>query len=164
MQKGKIYLAQALILMMETQPIKDISVKELVKKAGVSRMTYYRYYFDKKDILKDYTSYILEEYDKQIEKKTTHSFHSYEHILESLVFFREHMQFALCLRKAGLETLLLDELNKYVSKQTAYNKSSAVRSYPFYYYAGALFNCYMQWISDNASTPAEQLAAIIHKI
>ncbi|MBQ3782147.1 MAG: TetR/AcrR family transcriptional regulator [Lachnospiraceae bacterium] len=164
MQKGKLYLSQALIKMMETKPLEDISIKDLTKKAGVSRMTYYRYFYDKEDILKDYMKYILEEYDKKVEQSTKNPFHSRAHVLESLLFFKQHMAFALCLKKAGMESMLLDALNDYVRKQPAFHEESTMHSYAFYYYAGALFNCYMQWISDGATVPAEELASVIRRI
>ena len=87
MQNAKIYLAEALIELMKTKDLKDIHVKDIVKRAGVSRMTYYRYFEDKEEILHSYMKNIMEEYI-ELEKQTKHKFGTYEHILQNLNFFK----------------------------------------------------------------------------
>ena len=101
-QKAKIYLAEALILLMEHTELSEIRVKDLAKKAGVSRMTYYRYFSEKEEVLTFYMSYIFEKYMNTVEKKENIVFKSYEHILESLEFFLHYKDFALCLHKAKM--------------------------------------------------------------
>jgi AcrR family transcriptional regulator len=41
----------ALLQLMQTKPYRDISITEITRRAGVSRMAYYRNYADKDDIL-----------------------------------------------------------------------------------------------------------------
>lgn len=161
---AKNCLAEALISMMQTENIEDIHIKDLVQKAGVSRMSYYRYFSSKKEILTYYMEYILQEYENTVEKNTKHFFQSYDHILESLIFFRNYKDFALCLEHSHLSYILLDALNDYIQKQTSFDPDKAVRSYPFYYYAGALYNIYMQWIKTDTKEPAEKLATIIYQL
>lgn len=163
-QNAKIYLAEALISLMRRKPLEDISIKDLVKRAGVSRMTYYRYFTSKEEVLECYMDYILEEYDTQIDQNKSYDFHSYEHILDSLIFFQKYKDFVLCLQAAGMESLLLTALNDYVKKQSDFTEEKSVRCYPFYFYAGALYNIYMHWITQDSSTPATELAAIITKM
>ncbi|HIS07210.1 MAG TPA: TetR/AcrR family transcriptional regulator, partial [Candidatus Choladocola avistercoris] len=47
-------LYTALLLLMEKKPYEDITITEIAKKAGVSRMSYYRLYKSKDDILEQY--------------------------------------------------------------------------------------------------------------
>lgn len=42
---------EALVILMETKPYKEITITDITRKAGVSRMAYYRNYQDKDDIL-----------------------------------------------------------------------------------------------------------------
>lgn len=161
---AKNCLAEALITMMQTENIEDIHIKDLVQKAGVSRMSYYRYFSSKKEILTYYMDYILKEYETTVDKNTNYFFQSYDHILESLIFFRNYKDFALCLERSHLSYILMDSLNAYIQKQKGFDPEKAVRSYPFYYYAGALYNIYMQWIKTDANEPAEKLATIIYQL
>lgn len=164
MQNGKLYIAEALLSLMQSKSLQNISIKELVKKAGVSRMTYYRYFSSKEEILSCYLEHILSEYEKKVDQSQAKSFHSYEHVLSSLLFFQKYKTFALSLQHAGMERMLLDALNDYVRKQSGFSSENSVRSYSYYFYAGALFNIYMQWILEDTRTPATELAAIITKI
>lgn len=158
---AKTCLAEALIAMMQSQKIEEIHIKDLVQKAGVSRMSYYRYFSSKQEILSYYMEYILQEYENTVEKNKKLFFQSYDHILESLIFFRNYQDFALCLEHSHLSYILLDSLNAYIQKQSGFDKNKPVRSYPFYYYAGALYNIYMQWIKNDTKETPEKIAAII---
>lgn len=161
---AKNCLAEALITMMQTENIENIHIKDLVQKAGVSRMSYYRYFSSKKEILTYYMDYILKEYEHTVEKNAKHFFQSYDHISESLIFFRNYKDFALCLERSHLSYILMDSLNAYIERQQGFDAEKAVRSYPFYYYAGALYNIYMQWIKTDTKETPEKLATIIYQL
>ncbi len=163
-QDAKQYIAEALLQLMEKKDLKEIHIKDLVAKAGVSRMSYYRYFSSKEEILQYYMKYILERYMNTVEQNNANSFHSYEHILQSLLFFQQYKHFALCLHKAGMDSLLLDALNDYIRKQPAFDEHKCIRSYPFYFYAGALYNIFMQWILHDTVDSAEDLAQIIARL
>ena len=59
MTKECIYTA--LLLLMEQKPYEDISITEIANKAGVSRMSYYRLYSSKDDILEQRCHELFEE-------------------------------------------------------------------------------------------------------
>ena len=56
----------ALTLLMEQQDYHSITITDIAKKAGVSRMTYYRTYSSKEDILIQYFNKISEELSMEI--------------------------------------------------------------------------------------------------
>ncbi|WP_300558725.1 TetR/AcrR family transcriptional regulator, partial [Companilactobacillus sp.] len=58
------YLTTALLQLLETKPLNEISVTQVVKRAGVSRMAFYRNFDTLDDLL---TSY----FEPQIEQKFT---------------------------------------------------------------------------------------------
>lgn len=164
MQEAKLYLAEALISLMEHTPLAEIKVKDLAKKAGVSRMSYYRYFSSKEEILYYYMDHIFQEYTKKVDCSKASQFQSYQHILESLLFFQNYRSFVQCLYNAHMERLLLDTLNRYVEKQAQFDKEKLAKSYPFYFYAGALYNIYTQWILNDPDIPAEKIAHMIVSI
>ncbi len=43
---------EALMLLLDQKKYEDITISELAEKAGVSRMTYYRTYENKEDVMK----------------------------------------------------------------------------------------------------------------
>lgn len=155
---AKVCLAEALIALMQHTTIDMIHIKDIAKKAGVSRMSYYRYFTSKEEMLSFYMKYIIEEYLSSV---NTASFQSYQHILDSLNFFYDYRNFALCLHKAGLSFLLLDALNDYIEKQPGFQQKNPQFTYSLYYYAGALYNVYMQWILNGTKEKPEIIAKTI---
>ena len=56
----------ALMILMEKKNFKEISITEIAKKAGVSRMAFYRTYNMKEDIITTYIDELFQEYSKEI--------------------------------------------------------------------------------------------------
>ncbi len=50
------YITDALLLLMRKKDYKDISITEICEKAGVTRMSFYRNFESKEDILKKWTT------------------------------------------------------------------------------------------------------------
>ena len=61
---------EALIKLMDEKPYKEITITDITKKAGVSRMAYYRNYQDKDDILIDHFKKVSSSSSEKIKKKT----------------------------------------------------------------------------------------------
>lgn len=162
-QEAKIYIAEALISLMEHQTLEEIHIKDIVKRAGVSRMSYYRYFTAKEEILQFYMQYLFDEYMEQVERSEDFVFRSYEHIRRSLEFFQQYKAYARCLHKAGMNGIMLDALNTYIRSLPTFDESKATRAYPLYFYAGALYNVYIEWILNDDGTTPEQLARIISR-
>ena len=47
-------IGQAITELLKSGDFEHITVSDIVKKAGVSRMTFYKYYHTKNDVIKDY--------------------------------------------------------------------------------------------------------------
>lgn len=56
----------ALMIIMEKKDFKEISITEITKKAGVSRMAFYRNYNQMEDIIINHLDEFLVEYSKQL--------------------------------------------------------------------------------------------------
>lgn len=69
----RMCMGDALVNIMQQKAYDKISVSDIVKKAGVSRMTYYNYYETKDELVKDYieeiTSLYLEEEKNNLKEK-----------------------------------------------------------------------------------------------
>ena len=66
---------EALVILMETKPYKEITITDITRKAGVSRMAYYRNYQDKDDIL---LNHLREGLEREVEKFLQNKNTSYE--------------------------------------------------------------------------------------
>ena len=62
----KEYLFESLMILLKDNPFNKISITDIAKKAGVSRMTYYRYYKNKEDIIRVHINDIFSDVNEYI--------------------------------------------------------------------------------------------------
>ena len=159
------YLAYALIELMEKKPLEEISITELTKKAGVSRMSYYRSFTSKQHSLEEYLQTIVHRFRTEGEKRGyLGKEHGYEQLLYAFRFFRHHSRYALCLHHANLSSILLDGLNKYMDMYILPPNADFAKRCKTYAYAGALYNLYIQWLKDGMQESEEKMAEITFRV
>ena len=56
------YIIEALLLLMKKKEYKDISITEICERAGVTRMSFYRNFDSKEDILKKWLTRITDSF------------------------------------------------------------------------------------------------------
>lgn len=156
----RMCIGESLVLLMKSNTFDSITVSMLVKKAGISRMTFYHYYHDKRDVLSNYLSEIIRTYIVE-SSKSGNKFHDYNNILFTLNYFDQYSDLLICLRNAGMYSLIIDALNEYMEKYIIPHKKN--EEYRIYYYAGALLNVFLKWESDGKQEPAESIADILIK-
>lgn len=158
---AKECIVEALIKLMKDKSFSEIKIVDIVKKAGVSRMTYYRNYTSKEDIFKKHLSHIIEVYSTTIEaKEKERTLRNRDNLVRCFEYFYGQKDFTRCLIKANMLNILFDGINEYVL-----NKAKAVgfedNIVQIYMYVGALFNVYIQWIKDESIGTKEQLASMV---
>lgn len=65
--RTKLYLRNALIQLMQMKAINDISVKDLIEQAQITRSTFYLHYLDKTDFIEKTIENVLAEYEAQVQ-------------------------------------------------------------------------------------------------
>ena len=60
------YIAEALLKLMKAKDFRDITVTEIVKRAGVGRATFYRYFTDKESVIVYYFNRLNEKFNENI--------------------------------------------------------------------------------------------------
>lgn len=162
-QFTKQCIMEALLQLMRTQEYNDISITDITRRAGVSRMSYYRNYSSKDEILRDYMYQIIEEYVRELDTADIRSgFQTYDHILHSLKYLRKYKDYVLCLQKANRAEIVLHGLDMYMLTVTETTDKSFLEKSELYYYSGALYNIFMHWIRDGMAEETEAVAQVIY--
>lgn len=159
---SKLYMAKALIELMKTKALDDISITMLTHKAGVSRMSYYRYFSHKIEVLENYLDSLIETYYKEVDEKFRFEFQSREHIVQSLRYFKKHADLMLCLTRANLSSLMMERLNAYVFQRSGREESKEMK-YQLFYYVGAIYNVYIEWLKGGLKESENDIADIIYR-
>lgn len=158
---SKQYIMEAVTLLIEKQDIEDITVTDICKKAGVARVTFYKYYTSIYDVMNASVEKELNSFIRYLSGKDQR-----EHL--TLELFTQLMTNKLSERRLPLERLvnsnalsiLLDYFTYAVQSLSASNtlfhdqldRSSVL------FVAGGMFNMVIEWIREGFQEPAETLA------
>lgn len=161
-QFTRMCIGEAVIALMKEKPFDKIKILDITLKAGVSRMTFYKYYHSKEDVLDDYLKEIVSGYVEKFGDNFSDDFPNFENTLTSLNYFDKYADFFVELTHAGLYNILIDAINRYMEEIIipCYN----VSPYKIYYYAGALLNIFIKWEESGKNIAAETIAETIASI
>lgn len=150
----KSYIAQSLLILMEKKDFQNITIGEIVKKAGVNRSTYYRHFNKKEDII----IYFLDNLSKTfLEWRKKQNLELEEYLTKMYEHYLKHKKQMLTIYKNGLSILLLDVLKKYLGGND--NKSKQIsEQYNIAFHIGGTFNHFMLWFSRDMIDSPETMA------
>ena len=164
--KSKQLIQAAFYDLLKKKDFESISIKEICEAAGVSRMSFYRYYSTKEDV---FVVIFDETFDRFFQKISHDPSLSIKDML--LIFFNglyhSHDQIDI-LKKAQKESILLGQFEQYASYIGSKMNLSLMRdgfitpfSTPFF--AGGLFNVVIRWSNRNyQETPEEMTEVVMH--
>ena len=158
-------IVDSLLLLMNEKEFDEITITEICNKAGVSRMTYYRNYYNKDDIIIEYLKDIAEDFKKESHSWMKKNEYTNKNVIRFLfTYFEKYSYFIKTLRKANLTGLLQECLNNYLETETnMIKRQDPYEKYHMYSYAGALFNVYMKWIDNGMKESVDEMAEIFCK-
>lgn len=108
--RSKVRIAEALFEKLAVYELDEISVSEVVAKAGVSRNTYYRHFSTKRSVLTFYIEELLREYLQGVEER---GISDVEGILNYYFsFWGDRKEYVVLLRRHQLLDLALDVQRK----------------------------------------------------
>lgn len=132
-------IIDALYDLMEEKELSDISITELIEKAGVARTTYYRNYESKVDVLRKSIRIHLENFAKEYPAQSINDLYSPEYIENIMLYASRYKRMFLILEKSGTAYLYLSELNNYLVNESGWELTPE-QKIRMYSYAGAEFN------------------------
>lgn len=150
-------ITDALFYLMQHKPYEKITITEIAQRAGVGRVTYYRHFSSKDDIIDQY--FRMQARDKRALFHTLPRTQDdcYEIIFSLFTQLKEKKRLMQLIQQAHLEHLYLQFLNEAMVEnfQRHQKKSSG---YAPYYYAGCLFNISMEWVRRDCCDSVKQVA------
>lgn len=98
-------ITSALLEMMKTKPFDFITITDLTKRAGVGRVSFYRNFESKEDILRKHIKNLLHEWSKKYDGKENFNLH--EAVFE---YFYQNRNLYILLYKHGLSHISLQSI------------------------------------------------------
>ncbi len=154
-------IGEAVFVLMDKKEYEKIKISDIVKTAGVSRMTFYHYYETKEDALSDYFHEIVAGYIRECRTEKIGRFHERGSIVHALTYFDQYAVFIDKLVQAKLQYILWNAMNDYMEKRIM--PKYKIPEYELYFYGGALLNVFLKWQQDGKKETAENIAQTIIK-
>lgn len=147
-------LQQSLLLLMPEKPYRAITITELCKKAGVSRMAFYANYATKDELLCQAIAHMTTEIVDEIGSPFRHStgLDWYRNLFFSV---ERYVKTLKMLFDAGFKHLYLSVINELVLHD---KNISAVQKYYRVIRAGGIVNTLICWLEGGMAETPEQMA------
>ena len=144
-------ITNALLELMKTEEYEKISITDIVAKAGLSRVTYYRHFSSKEDVLIRYFKDTKERFLAQ--NSFSGPINNEIMVLNLFIFFKTNMEANKAIRNAHLETELLN----FLSKEFTDHLPVKLDRYFALFIAGALFNVLIHWLDNDCKDPIDEV-------
>ncbi len=147
-------LQHALILLMNKKTFSTITITELCKKAGVSRMAFYGNYRSKEELLK---KLVLESVERLLDKigspfRESTGLLWYEQMFESI---KDDAFYLKTIFDAGFKYEYLSIMNELVLHNPTVTTEN---KYLRIIWSGGMANVIITWIEDGAAVPTKEIA------
>jgi len=146
-------IQDALLELLETKHIREISITALCEKAGVSRASFYRNYEDKTAILRDYLIKCTEEYFMVAPKNDIR-----EYYISFFSYLKSMAPVAKLLYENGLYGLIYEV---FVCESEKAEVFAGRDSYIKEYMTGGTFFVMNKWFYDKMDKTPEEIADIL---
>ena len=165
-KKSKQLISMAIYQLMYTTPYSKITVKMICEKAGVSRMSFYRYYSTKEDVFINFADERFEDfYDTFMTKDIT-----IDSFIRNVVnYFKKYSRQIKILEKADSTQILIVQFERYAAYIMRNAKSLSVFQYhdnplAVPYFAGAFYNVLVYWSKNNFKQSEEDMTRMLEEL
>ncbi len=151
----KRQITAALLNLMKEKKLADISVSELTEMAGVGRVSFYRNYQTKEDILREESDRLIQEWGKLYEANPESA---PETLFPSLFdFYREHRDFYTTLYEAGMSTIMMDTI---ISTIQITPELQNLEAYMKSFWAYGIYGSMLEWIKRGMQESGSELIGL----
>ncbi|ASR47494.1 TetR family transcriptional regulator [Paenibacillus kribbensis] len=157
----KTCIESAMILLMKDKCFHDISITDIVKRAGVSRTAYYRNYDSKEDILRSVMKEIVDKVIVAMNLRLPIQ-NTYDYWYSLFHMLQQHADSLKILLMANFGDAILNEIHSIM--QSSVSKNSIQENYKSYFWSGAIYSVAASWIRDGMQQTAEEMAKICYQI
>lgn len=146
-------ITEALLSLMQEEDYDNISITDIVNKAGLSRVTYYRHFSSKEDIIRKFFTSTKDKFLDQT--KLGFQTENNEFIILALfLFFKTNLDANKAIRKSHLEHMLLD----FLSSEFTDNLPVKLEKFTASFLAGGLYNVMITWLDNDCKDSIEDVS------
>ena len=151
----KKQITAALLDLLKEKPLSDISISELTNKAEISRVSFYRNYQNKEDILKEESDRLIKEWGMLYESNPESA---PEALFPSLFdFYRDHRDFYTTLYNAGMSSIMMETI---ISTIQITPEMQNLEAYMKSFWAYGIYGWMLEWIKRGMQESGKELRTL----
>ncbi len=153
-------ITDALFELLKTKELAQITITELIKKAGVCRASFYRHFYLTEDVVRQYGTAICAEINRKI---PLHRNGIYEHILDVTVYLYSERERLGLIERRGLYHLLEGPIMQQCVFQLQ-RLDAWSNLYQAEFYSGAVTHLLRVWARNNFMETPDEISRIIYTL
>jgi len=154
----------AIFALMKEKAFESVTVTEIIKRAGVSRMGFYRNYESKESVIEDFVLTVFENTVKEIETERPLDFNTHSVIVTTLENFKIHAEKIKLLLDQNLDLLLLNCYKKAFYKLKPHKRESQTRYFYDEIFIAGLYALECAWVRSGMQQSPDNLARMYSRI
>lgn len=151
----KQWIFEALLYLIDQESYEKITITSITQKAGVPRSTFYRYFCEKDDILKEHIEFFYEEF--AYEFKVNHLETVRDYVNFHFYFFKKNEKFFRALKKIHKEHIFFD----YISDESLYMHFPIEDRYYVLYQAVSFCSIIFSWVIANGPLKEKEMVDLV---
>lgn len=141
------WITQALFDLMETSPFEKIKIVDIVKKAGIARLTFYRHFESKEEVITSYMDREFEKYFEELSKEPKMDIK--KALCWCFEYWGKDAKIANLLVDSNLNSLIILSFSKYFRRILEYSDySQEITKFEQNFLEGGLLLVLLEWTKD----------------
>lgn len=157
-------IKEALFVLMKEKTFDKITITEIITRAGVSRMGFYRNYESKESVIEDFILTVFEDTVEKIERERPLDLRSYKIIETSLENFKLYADYIKLFLEQKLDLLLLSCYKKAYYILSPDREESELRYFYNELFIANLFALECAWVRSGMKQSPQKLAKLYSRI
>jgi len=163
-QDSKEYLVTALLQLLEHKNLNEITVSQVVKRAGVSRMAFYRNFDTLEDLLKSYFGPVIADRFDEVKNKVSET----DKIDKVGEFFADYSKILKLSIDRGFEQVIknifdANMLDFYDGISLPVELTTMQRKYWTKFMSAGVYSIWREWLIDGQKESLEEIHTLIAK-
>ena len=156
-------ISHALLDLMQVKTFSDITVTDIVTKAGVARASYYRNYTSKEEIIREALYKIMQDFEcvkhNDACKHLPHQ--KLTQLLEHVLSYKDVITTTF---SSGLAGVFLNALTDFLQDTSTIPQPTPSNEWVVYAFSGALFNIINKWVQDDMRASPEEISDAFYHV
>lgn len=154
-------IIKSLVRLMNEKKFSDITVTDIVTRAGVARASYYRNFSSKEEVIARAGAIIIEDF-RQKASEAEMSILDAEIVLRMFRYFRAYRRTMLTLYKAGFISMYQRLFEECLESMAGDMRYDDIYRYAIPFYSGSVFAVFLRWLEEGMKETPEEMAGLYH--